>query len=758
MLLLTARMAKIVSFISMAVFLPKDMQMKRIYTTALAVFMVLALAAQQEIKMPVIPASREYHHEQIISSLNAITKLARKTDTLFPVTGNKTLDQSINKAVRLRVNNMRAQVELNSKLDEKGKFTWLRGINEMLVAFGSAYRNHVLSASMLPPLVKAFEDAMQAQLSGNSILPVVTANEPEVGNILMDNFALRENEGIPAARDVIVLKSIQRNPNQVLQILTKHPNNRFADSLIIREAFKNQEDLSRYAAAPNALGRRIQSVNHPLVKIIGKLALTKTGRMYFPFLDNLYTGKITMDSITPYVKNDSSVGYYRLLVRTRIEYAERMHRGDTPMAVQALTVKLKQKAVDLFINEINALHDISNEKIRFKKLEGLRPEELYYLAVLGEDEIYTSSFVSGVYKKIFESMDVPRSDSLLDRVHNDYYKKFIKMCAAYNTLDNFLSRMSATTSEGLLRSFVDGLEKGATLEDAVDVADSYASIYNKDIRKLILTEVQTNLDQTSRTQNKRGQLIYKLLNTIFQSMDSTKHIDMTAELGIDPVYIMPKKALQDTSNRIIIQQFSYGDKDAATYFAAFMSRFRNANWKIKTTPQWVEISSVGKNTTPVTIYANLPLDEKQELDIQAQDALIDYLEANNLEPKIVIHRGHSYYLNGTISRLPSSAKLVLLGSCGGYQKLNDILKICPTAQIISSKQTGAGVVNQIIIDAITERLRLGKDLVWEDIWKNVSIKVGAGYREKFDDYIPPHKNLGAIFIMAYDNAWRGGTR
>ncbi|NCI48688.1 hypothetical protein GWC95_02045 [Sediminibacterium roseum] len=732
--------------------------MKRIYTTALAVFMVLALAAQQEIKMPVIPASREYHHEQIISSLNAITKLARKTDTLFPVTGNKTLDQSINKAVRLRVNNMRAQVELNSKLDEKGKFTWLRGINEMLVAFGSAYRNHVLSASMLPPLVKAFEDAMQAQLSGNSILPVVTANEPEVGNILMDNFALRENEGIPAARDVIVLKSIQRNPNQVLQILTKHPNNRFADSLIIREAFKNQEDLSRYAAAPNALGRRIQSVNHPLVKIIGKLALTKTGRMYFPFLDNLYTGKITMDSITPYVKNDSSVGYYRLLVRTRIEYAERMHRGDTPMAVQALTVKLKQKAVDLFINEINALHDISNEKIRFKKLEGLRPEELYYLAVLGEDEIYTSSFVSGVYKKIFESMDVPRSDSLLDRVHNDYYKKFIKMCAAYNTLDNFLSRMSATTSEGLLRSFVDGLEKGATLEDAVDVADSYASIYNKDIRKLILTEVQTNLDQTSRTQNKRGQLIYKLLNTIFQSMDSTKHIDMTAELGIDPVYIMPKKALQDTSNRIIIQQFSYGDKDAATYFAAFMSRFRNANWKIKTTPQWVEISSVGKNTTPVTIYANLPLDEKQELDIQAQDALIDYLEANNLEPKIVIHRGHSYYLNGTISRLPSSAKLVLLGSCGGYQKLNDILKICPTAQIISSKQTGAGVVNQIIIDAITERLRLGKDLVWEDIWKNVSIKVGAGYREKFDDYIPPHKNLGAIFIMAYDNAWRGGTR
>jgi hypothetical protein len=100
--------------------------------------------------------------------------------------------------------------------------------------------------------------------------------------------------------------------------------------------------------------------------------------------------------------------------------------------------------------------------------------------------------------------------------------------------------------------------------------------------------------------------------------------------------------------------------------------------------------------------------------------------------------------------LPSTAKIVLLGSCGGYQKLNDILKICPTAQIISSKQVAAGVVNQSLIDAITERLRTGKDLNWEALWKTVQIKVGAGYRDKFEDYIPPHKNLGAIFIMAYN--------
>ncbi len=726
------------------------MQQKKIYTTILGLVLAILVFGQSELPMPAIPASREFHHGTIINSLAIITKLKSKTDTIFPFTGNPGLDQSINRTVRIRVHNLRAQVEMNASLNDNAKFKWLRGINEMLTGFTSAYRARLLNASLLPPLIKAYEDAMKAELAGNSIEPVIIDNASEIGNLLIENFALKDNAGITPAKDILVLKMCQRNPNEILPILTRYPNNRYADSLIIKAAFRDQEELYRYAAVTNALGRRIQAVNHPLVKIIGKLALTKTGRMYFPFLDNLYRNKISMDSITPYISNDTSAGYYKLLVKTRIDYAQRMQQGDTPMSAMVLTNKLKAKAIELYINEINALHDESNENIRFKKLEGLGTEELYYLAVLGEEEIYTSSFVVGVYPRIFQRMRVPRSDSLLGMMHNDYYKKFIKICAAYNTLDNFLGRMEKGTAENLMRRFVNGLDATTTLEDAVDVADSYASIYSKDLRKLILTQVQTNLAQLVRKKNKKGALIYDLMNTIFLSMDSANKVDIAAKLGIDPVFVMPKKSLQDSAGRIIIQQFSYGDKDAATYFSAFINRFSNANWKIIRKPQWVEINSA--KGAPITIYANLPLDETQELDLQAQDSLISYFQEKNIAPTIVIHRGHSYYLPETISRLPSSAKIVLLGSCGGYQKLNDILNICPTAQIISSKQVAAGVVNQILIDAITDKLRLGKDLNWEELWKSVQVRVGANYRDRFDDYIPPHKNLGAIFIMAYEKA------
>lgn len=735
----------------MRVFLNLFMQIKKLFAGLGLLFIGPSVFAQTELPMPSIPSSHEFHHITVNNTLGIIARLKSKTDTILPFTGNPAYDESLFRSVKIRVHNLLAQVESNPALNDNARFTWLRGINEMLMGFVSAYHARQANPSLLPALVKAYDDAMKTDQSGRSIEPVISENASEIGSILIDNFALKANAGIKPGKDILVLKTCQRNPNDILNILTRYPDNRYADSLIILAALRDQEELYRYAAVPNALGRKIQSVNHPLVRLIARLALTKTGRMYFPFLDQLYRNKLTMDSITPYVSKDTSVGYYKLLVRTRIDYAQRMQRGDTPMAATALTNRLRTKAIELFINDINALHDEHNENIRFKKLEGLAPEELYYLAVMGEEEIYTSSFVVGVYPRIFQRMRVPRSDSLLQLLHGDYYRKFIKICAAYNTLDNFLGRMDPPTAENLMRHFVNGLAESTTLEDAVDVADSYASIYSKDLRKLILAQVNNNLARyTNDRQHAKGALIYELLNTIFLSLDSANKVDVAAKLGIDPVYIMPRKNLQDSSGRIIVQQFSYGDKDAATYFGAFMSRFSNANWRIVRKPKWVEIHSA--KGAPITIYANLPLDEKQELDVQAQDSLISYFEERNIAPTIVIHRGHSYYLPETISRLPSSAKIVLLGSCGGYQKLNDILRICPTAQIISSKQVAAGVVNQSLIDAITDKLRQGQDLNWEQLWKTVQGRVGAGYRDKFDDYIPPHKNLGAIFIMAYDKA------
>jgi len=159
------------------------------------------------------------------------------------------------------------------------------------------------------------------------------------------------------------------------------------------------------------LGARIRGLQDPFVHSIAKMATSRSGQLYFPFIDLLVHEKISFDDIDK-VKDDD-LAYYRLLVKTRIDYAGRMMvpQRDTPMEMQSLTRMMANKAKQTFIREINGLHD-QPDPIRFKVLEPLTAQELYYLCVVSEDEIYTSSYL-GVFKRIFERMKNPRGDSLI---------------------------------------------------------------------------------------------------------------------------------------------------------------------------------------------------------------------------------------------------------------------------------------------------------------------------------------------------------
>lgn len=713
--------------------------MKYLYQFIITLLCSVPLFAQNTGDMPAIPAMRQLHHQYIVESQKKIEGFYADSDSIGKLK-KRDADSTIF--------SIRLEIEKNKFFTENDKFKWLRSTNEILTGFISAYQSRLIHLSDLQQTILAFSKAMHLELAIQSIYPVFEENDLAICNVLVDNYGLIDNSGIGKSRDLIVWKFCQQHPEQILSMLSKNPSNEFADTLIIQAAFHDPEKLYNYAAAPNALGRKIQSANHPLVQIIGQLSVTKTGRMYFPFLDKLYHGTISIDSITPMLTDDHAEKYYKKLVATRIEYSKRMQQGDTALLVDVLTAKLRAKAIELYINDINALHELKDLKIRFKKLDSLNPQELYYLAVMGESEMYTSSFVSGVYPRMFQNMQKPNADSLLNCVNDDYFKKFIKISATYNTLDDLLKKMDSVAAEKRMRSFVDGLEQTKSLEEAVDVADSYASIYLPALRTLILQEVQKELTRNTTTANSRGMKIYQLMQDIFLSIDTANHIDLTAKLGIPPVYTMPLKRLQDTSGRVVMQQFFYGDKDGGNVFNAFVAGFQNGKWKIVFKPEWVEISS--KTGVPVTIFANRPLDAEKDLDEKAQNNLISYLKEQQLAATVVIHRGHSYHLRSTIEKLSHSAQLIILGSCGGYQNLNEVLDICPDAHIISTKQVGTGVINKGLINEISEKLRLQQDLNWPALWSDLAKQITPNLKETFEDYVPPHKNLGAIFIMAFN--------
>ena len=683
-------------------------------------------------------------------------------DSLIHLSKDETVNLHITDALGRRVDELQQSIEFDSTLNTNGKKRYLRGLADLLRGFDQACQKKEIPPSSAPALIAAFDSAMSLDKKGGSIQPVIEDNSYAIGMVLVECFLYPSaNIGTAPSRLLLTRRYCEMHPDLILNYLRSHPDLPFEDSLIIVAGHFNMRQLYDFAPGANDLGAHIRKSKDTLVHTIAMLANSKSGQLYLPFLDNLVKGKVTMEDIDK-VKGDD-LSYYRLLVNTRLDYAARVlpPLRDTPLEMNALTDMLEKKGKQVFVGEINALHTVENPALRFKILDPLTPAELYYLIVLSEDEIYTSSYL-GVYDRIFQRMQAPYGDSLIMQVHGDYFRKFIKMAAAYNKLDHFLGTMDKQNAGTIMKSFVIHLEN-AHEEEAVDVADSYSSIFEKNptLARFILGEVKWNYDKNVAAGNKKGIVIYNLLQTLFESADTANKTDVAAKLGIPPIYTVDHSSLTDDSGRVVQQVFFYGDKDkdGQLSYADFMSLFRakprtRPEWKITENPEWVSISSTkGK---PVIIFANKPLLGEDDPDAKAQKDLSDYLYDHHLKPTIVIHRGHSYHVKYTIEQMPASARIVVLGSCGGYNNLSEVLKISEDAHIISSKQVGTKTVNEPILQAINNTLVAGKDIEWLPMWRELEAgfqrQKDPGAKEKFDDYIPPYKNLGAIFIKAYRKA------
>lgn len=696
-----------------------------------------------------IPTERMLFHDLVDKQQR---RMADSTGN-FHVIEDESINLQVADVMLRQVDDMQKKIEADTALSGQVKVKYLKSLETLLKGYNLNRGKKDFPPSMAPALLKAFRACMELDLRGKSIEPVIEKNDYGTGKLLIECFLFPvENAGVRPSRTILIKKYLEAHPDQILPELNKNPNLSFADEFIKIAARRDIRKLYDYAAARNTLGGRIRNHSDSLVRMIGRIAASKSGQLYFPFLDNLMRGSITLADIDSVKNNDRE--YYKLMVRTRIEYAQRLlpPYRDTVLGMRALTDRMSVKAKQYFIREINALHSEPSEKIRFKRLEGLSPQELYYLIVLGEDEIYTSSYLH-VYKQIFERMAVPRGDSLLLSVNGDHFRKFLKMAAAYNTLNDFLGKMDKGNATTTMKAFVIGLESTEGLEEAVDVADSYSSIMDKNppLAQYITDEVKWNLDKNIANSNKRGMVIYNLLKVLFESADTTKRVDLSQQLGISSIYSQDYTALLDDSGRVVQQVFFYGDedKDGQHSFESFMKMFKGKpEWKIESNENWVSIvSTKGK---PVWIFANRPLLGDDDPDAKAQALLNEYLEENGLRPSIVIHRGHSYHLPYTLKQLAPSARIVVLGSCGGYNNLNEVLSICPEAQIISSKQVGTKTVNEPILQAINSTLLAGQDIDWITAWRDLSQRFKTvAAREKFDEYIPPYKNLGAIFIKVY---------
>jgi len=633
------------------------------------------------------PKNRELFHDYINTQQKNVLKSDGKNDNQFTPSNDDEINFMVTQSLVKSIDDLQCKIETDSSLKDQVKVRYLRGIEYLLKFFILNMRYRRVSPLILPDIVTAYEKCVQNDKKGLSIEGIISSLSYESGYSIIkaDNETFVKNPGFKAGQHAVVYKFCILHPEQTFATLQQNPDVPFADSLVRTVAQKYPRQLYDYAAANSKFGNIIRNITDDnFIMTVVKMAKSKSGQQYFPYLDNIVKGKMTFEKIDS-VKGDSLL-YFRLLVQTQMDYVQRAINKDTALEFRALMERLEKKAIESFVNVINGLHNEAAE-VRFRSIQSLTAEELYYLAVSSDGSIYTSSFVRGVYPLMMKKIH-NKGDSLMLSVHFDKYRKFIKMSAGFNMLSNFLSSFSKSgDAENLMKAFVGNLEKSEGLEDGVDVADSYASIAEtlKPVSSEMLKNIQGNYQRCLAQNNKRGIAIYNILNKLFLSADTTQKIDLTKELGIPPVYEVPFNTLANDSGRVIIQVFIYGDKDGIGVFPAILNLFGNTNWKTdRSNPQWVTISSLkGK---PVSVYLNKPLPEEKNEDAKAQEALCKYLEKNKLYPTVTVNRGHSYNAPYTIEQMFSTSKIVFMGSCGGYRSIHDILEKAPDAHIIGTKQ------------------------------------------------------------------------
>ncbi len=715
-------------------------------------------AAQDSV---IVPIYRQLFHDKIDNEQILLDQLDGKPDGLINLTHKPDINLVVTDLMTRKIDELQNYVERNDSISTNNeKIKYLSYIESLLKKFKYNYRSKEFNPAFTPQLVEAFEKIMIADIDSLSMAAEIEKAPYAIGKILTEIFA--ENTGYTESKKILYLKYCALYPDKILQTIEPWVNEPFADSLVVKSCLLNPTAVYNIAQASNSkLGMLIHRNTNPLVKAIAELSKTPNALLYFPFLDDILKGKKSIENIKKYIGNGDagydSVGYFKLLVQTEIDYFKRISgpAKDTPIAMfgaNGLREVLKNKAIQHFVTPINDLHDLSNINMRMKATDSLSAVDLYFMMVMSENDIYTSSFKHSYARFLQRLGKDPRTDSLLLNVNYDFFKKFIKMTANFNKLDNFLSYMPQTASEALMREFIANLDNTGNLEDAIDVADSYSSITDTKLQSTILGYVMSNEKDGIEKNNTRGKTIYGLLKTIFLSADTTNKINLTSLLGIPSVYEIENKEMRDDSGRIIQQVYWYGDKDGKTFFPSFINSFSPKEWSISSNSEWYEIRSKKGN---VWIYANRPLDNDANLDDSAQVHLNNYLAENYLHPAVVVHRGHSYWLPRTIKRMSGNAKIVVLGSCGGFKNLSNIIEVNPDAHIISTKEIGAGDINRPILNYLNQTFESGKTLVWKNMWASLTklfaTDPSTSIRDSWENYIPPYKNLGAIFLKGYNN-------
>lgn len=539
-----------------------------------------------------------------------------------------------------------------------------------------------------------------------------------------------------AQADSFLIYAARYRPELVFKSYDNFYNRSYAVRVLEEACKLAPVTIKRYFNKGNGIYETLKGSNDTVVKTILTIRSRHTMRSNaYALIDDIMQGRLTVDEA--HAIGEKPEKYLSHLLRIRAK--------KVPLGVYSVDEELEVHALK-FVRVLNDLHNEKDE-VRFASIENFTAEQLYTLIVYSEEEIFTSTF-NGLFKRMMVKLGPISGFEFLQNVGNNRFRTFIKMSAGFGKLGQFLQTMTPVYQQMLMINFASGLEQYNDLSQAVEVADAFGSITDSLVLKILRSTIKLEYLKMSSKKEVRGKTIYGLLSNLFveRNVKSENWFTSIAQQYKLPSFdkIEASKLLgYDSVNRWLI--YFYDDEDGELSFSSFLKTFTDTNWTVIDSGIYVIIRSV--KGVPVHIYANK---NKNEYDGQAR---LEQLFADSAwEPNVMVHRGHSYYAGKTIDKIKDNTQVFVLGSCGGYHSISTIIERSQEVSIISSKQIGTMFVNNPMLLLMGNYIRAGKDMDWQQLWNDLQLQVKDNPKayERYLDYIPPHKNLGAIFIKTYN--------
>lgn len=525
-------------------------------------------------------------------------------------------------------------------------------------------------------------------------------------------------------------------PEAVVENYHQYWDRPYRNKIVERVGIVAPNEMKKYVLDGNPINIIFKESKEPAVQQILKITQTLGKRTpSYVLMDPIVKGEMTLASAD--FTTQKPVDFLKKMIQIRMQ--------KDPIGEYSLEKELEIQSLK-FVRNLNELHNEPDSK-RFASIDNFTPEQLYTLIVYSEEEVFTSSF-NGLLKRFLTKMGKTNGFTFLKSVGMNRYRTFIKQCASFGKLNDFMATMTVDEQKALLKMFVCGLDDANTsIDQAVEVADTYTGISDETLLTFIRKNIREEYKRSQQTKSREGMAIYGLLTSLFNSgreFNEDWYENISEKYGIPDITMLKNATLFQQNKESVWHMYFYDDEDGGASFKSFMNTFADKNWAVKEEDSLhVVIRSV--NGQPVVIYANKP-----KAEYEGQAYLERILDSAGVQPDVLIHRGHSYYASKTIEKIKPSAKLFVLGSCGGYHNLSGVIQRAPEAHIISSKQIGVQGVNNPMLKLIADAAREGRDVEWAQIWTDLDKQLkGSESYIRFVDYIPPHKNVGAVFIRSY---------